>query len=137
MLGDHLEEILAGQLTPRPQDDEQASYAPMIKKEDGLIDWRQSSRQVDRHIRAMTPWPGAVTTWQGKNLKVLAASPVAGKSSPPGAPGAVWATNGAAAVVTGQGSIQLMRVQLAGKRALPIEDFLRGRPDLIGGRLGS
>jgi methionyl-tRNA formyltransferase len=137
MLGDHLGDILSGRLTPEPQDDARATYAPMIKKEDGLINWSQSNSQVDRHIRAMTPWPGAVTSWQGKLLKVLEATATSGGSFPLGTPGTIIARDGTAIVLTGQGGIQLKRVQLAGKRPLSIEEFLRGQPEFVGGQLGT
>jgi methionyl-tRNA formyltransferase len=136
MLGDHLADILSGRLASRPQDDARATYAPMIKKEDGLIDWTQSNTQVDRHIRAMTPWPGAVTTWRGKSLKVLDAAATSGNQPPPGPPGTILIENDMVVILTGQGGVRLERVQLAGKRPLPIEDFLRGQPAFIGGQLG-
>ena len=136
MLGDHLEDILSGSLRPMSQDVGQATYAPMIKKEDGRIDWSQSNVQVERHIRAMTPWPGAMTNWRGASLKVLEAEASPEEVTLPSTLGAVVESNGAAVVQTGQGVILLKRVQLAGKRPLPIEDFLRGQPGFIGGLLG-
>ncbi|HUM68807.1 MAG TPA: methionyl-tRNA formyltransferase, partial [Chloroflexota bacterium] len=69
LLRQYLPAILSGQLPARPQDDAHSTYAPMIKKEQGVINWQQSREQIDRHIRAMTPWPGAFTTWQGQTLK--------------------------------------------------------------------
>lgn len=136
MLARYLDDIIAGNLTPVPQNDDLATYAPMIKKEDGRLDWQQTSEELHRHVRAMTPWPGAFTTWQGKNLKVLVASPVIETPLPPGAPGQVVVVEDTAVVLTKDGGLALQEVQLAGKRAMPIADFLNGHPDFSGSNLG-
>jgi methionyl-tRNA formyltransferase len=137
MLTKYLPDILAGRLQAVAQDESRVTYAPLIKKEDGAIDWRQSSLYIDRQIRAMTPWPGAFTIWQGQRLKVLSAEPIAGGAWPTGAPGQVVTRDDGAAVLTGEDALELKVVQLAGKRATDIDDFLRGRPEFIGSRLGS
>lgn len=137
MLTKYLPDILAGYLQAVAQDETCATYAPLIKKEDGAIDWRQSSLYIDRQIRAMTPWPGAFTIWQGQHLKVLSAEPIARGAWSTGAPGQVVARDDVAAVLTGEGALELQVVQLAGKRATDIDDFLRGRPEFIGSQLGS
>lgn len=137
MLTKYLPDILAGYLQAVAQDETCATYAPLIKKEDGAIDWRQSSLYIDRQIRAMTPWPGAFTIWQGQHLKVLSAEPIARGAWSTGAPGQVVARADVAAVLTGEGALELQVVQLAGKRATDIDDFLRGRPEFIGSQLGS
>ncbi len=74
LLDVHLDNIVTGNLTATPQDNEQSTYAPMISKEDGRLDWQQTSSEIDRRIRAMTPWPGAFTTWQGELLKIKSAA---------------------------------------------------------------
>ncbi|MCP4429054.1 MAG: methionyl-tRNA formyltransferase [Chloroflexi bacterium] len=135
MLGDHLNDILNGRIIPTPQDDDQSIYAPMIKKEDGRLDWEQASAQLDRRIRAMTPWPGAFTTWQGKNLKIKAAEAMGGRL-PAGAPGDVVLAGETAVVLTQDGGLALKQIQLAGKKAMTAADFIRGRPDFIGSSLG-
>ncbi|MCI0398936.1 MAG: methionyl-tRNA formyltransferase [Chloroflexi bacterium] len=136
MLGQYLAGILAGRLIPTPQNDAQATYAPLIKKEAGQIDWTQSGTQIDRHVRAMTPWPGAFTTWQGKMLKVLAAAPLLDTRLPNGPAGQVEAYRDGVVILAGEGGLLLQTIQLAGKRAVSIEEFLRGRPDFIGSQLG-
>jgi methionyl-tRNA formyltransferase len=135
MIGRHLERILSGELTAVPQDDSGSTYARMIKKEEGQIDWQRPAAEIDRLIRAMTPWPGAFTTWEGHNLKVLSARLLEGSGS--GAAGLVVAQGDGAAVLTGNGKLILERVQLAGKTATAMDDFLRGRPDFVGSRLGA
>ncbi len=135
MLGSHLNDILNGRITATPQNDDQSTYAPMIKKEDGHLDWQQTSAQLDRYIRAMSPWPGAFTTWQGKSLKIKSAEPVNGRL-PTGNPGAVVTVDATAVVLTQDGGLALHQIQLAGKKAMTAADFIRGRPDFIGSKLG-
>lgn len=128
MVERHLDNILSGKLTATPQDDTLSTYAPMISKADGQLDWTESAVQLDRRIRAMSPWPGAYTSWQGKMLKVLQASPVEGVS---GEPGRVISHNNQVVVATPAGGIALHRIQLAGKRSAEIDDFVRGRQNFI------
>ncbi len=135
MLRHRLDAILDGRLNPIPQDEASSTYAPMIRKEDGAIDWRRDAATLDRHVRAMTPWPGAFTTWAGETLKVVAARsaverPVTDR------PGAVMWAAGGVAVATGEGVLLLEAVQLPGKRVTAADDFVRGRPDFIGAMLG-
>jgi len=122
---------LAGDIEPRPQDDAQATYAPMIAKSDGAIDWTRAAVEIDRMIRAFTAWPGAYTAYRGKTLKILKAhlppSERGGK-----APGTVIASEGEIAVVTGDGLLILQRVQLAGKKAMDANAFARGQRAFVG-----
>ncbi|MCC6606687.1 MAG: methionyl-tRNA formyltransferase [Anaerolineae bacterium] len=135
LLAVHLDNIVAGKLSATPQDNEKSTYAPMISKEDGRLNWQQTSAELDRRVRAMTPWPGAFTTWQGEMLKILAAR-VAGGRLPTGQPGTVIAYEEGAAVLTADGALVLEEVQLAGKRATAVADFLRGYATFIGSLLG-
>jgi methionyl-tRNA formyltransferase len=134
MLRRHLDDILAGRLLPVPQDDARATYAPMISKEAGRLDWSETAEALDRRVRAMTPWPGAFTTWGDEVLKIGSASPVPVLEA--ASPGTVMLAAGGPVVATGDGGLLLESLQLPGKRVLAAADFLRGRPDLIGARLG-
>ena len=134
LLGVHLDNIVDGKLTPVPQDDEQSTYAPMISKEDGRLNWQQTSNEIDRRIRAMTPWPGAFTTWQGELLKIKSAA-VADGRLPAGEPGKVVAYQEGAAVLTADSGLVLEEIQLAGKRVTAVPDFLRGYENFIGSTL--
>jgi methionyl-tRNA formyltransferase len=136
MIGDYLDDIIAGHLISTPQDNTLSTYAPMISKEDGRLDWQQSAAEIERRIRAMTPWPGAFTTWQGNPLKIVQAS-LNKTEMKSGLPGKVTVLGETAVVQTGSDVLQLHQIQLAGKRALTTADFLRGRPDFIGAVLGS
>jgi methionyl-tRNA formyltransferase len=132
----HLDDILQGRIEATPQEDALSTYAPTIKKQAGQLDWQRSSVDLDRQIRAMTPWPGAFTSWHGQNLKVLEAHPTSEKV-PAGQPGRVHVDQDRVLVFTGEGRLQLESVQLAGKKALNAKDFVRGRPDLVGSVLGT
>lgn len=135
LLSRSLEGILSGDLAAEPQDERLATYAPMIKKEDGQLDWQKSGIELDRQIRAMTPWPGAFTSWQGRHLKILQAAP--GRLKPlSGKPGQIVTVKDAVFVITGDGALKLDTIQLAGKKAINAEDFLRGHPDFSGSCLG-
>lgn len=123
---------LRGDILPQPQDDTQSTYAPMLKKEDGLLDFSQSAAYLVRQVRAYNPWPGSFTFWQGQRLKVLRAhaefrpSPGVGKASEQA---------DFPSVGTGEGLLVLEQVQPAGKRAMPGEVFLNGAKDWEGSLL--
>ena len=125
-----LEDWAACRIQPRPQAESSATYAPLLKKEDGLVRWEQDAATICRHIRAMQPWPGALTMWNGRQLKVLRARPIANGSSE--IPGSVIRRHKDLAVVAGSGVVILEEVQLAGKRALPAVDFVHGNGAIVG-----
>jgi methionyl-tRNA formyltransferase len=135
LLSKHLDAILNGRLPPVPQDDSQATYAPLIRKEDGRLDWHQSAEQLARRVRALTPWPGAFTIWQGKILKIIEARATGPMDLPAGRPGEVIGSTETAVVLTAEGGLQLEVLQLEGKRPVVVAEFLRGRPDFVGSRL--
>ncbi len=129
---------LRGEITPTPQDDALANYAPRISKEAGEIQWPLPAAQIARQVRAYNPWPSAYTSWRGQRLRILCAHPEPDAPLPAEAmPGQVLSAAGRAGVVTGQGVLWLDEVQLAGKRILPIEAFLRGAAGFAGSRLPS
>jgi methionyl-tRNA formyltransferase len=134
LLADQLANLLAGRLTPIAQDDTHATYAPLIGKEDGRLDWGETAVSLGRRVRAMTPWPGAFTMWQGQPLKVLAAHAVAEVDLPRGQVGVL--ADGSAVVGTAEGGLALHMVQLPGKRPLPSAEFMRGRAGFVGATLG-
>ncbi len=127
---------LAGEIQAQPQDDSMATYCRPLKKEDGRLDWTQPAVHLDRQVRACDPWPGAYTTWQGQRLKVLRA-----RAQPEwkgeALPGQVLRLDPGIGVATGQGVLELLQVQLAGKRPTAAEPFVRGQRDLVGGQLGA
>ena len=127
---------LAGEIQAQPQDPVLATYCRPLQKEDGHLDWSASALSLERQVRAYDPWPGTYTTWRGQGLKVLRARarpewPAAGE------PGQVVELEAGIGVVTGQGVLELVEVQLAGKKALAAALFARGQRDLVGGSLGT
>jgi len=135
LLVETLPAFLNGELQPRPQPDEGATYAPPLQKEDGRLDWTQPADVLDRQVRAVTPWPGAFTTWQGQRLKIVRATPVPHwRGEAP--PGTVIRLDDGYAVATGEGALRLEAVQLAGKRPMDVATFLCGQRDCLGSRLG-
>jgi methionyl-tRNA formyltransferase len=136
MLRRRLDDILAGRIQPVLQPDTGFTYAPMIAREEGEIDWSRDAAELDRLVRAMTPWPGAYTWWNGQPFKIVRARPAAGEL-PDGLPGeVVHAAEGLVVLVAG-GGLVLEEVQPAGKRAMPAGDFARGHPDWVGSVLGA
>jgi methionyl-tRNA formyltransferase len=127
---------LTSSVQARPQDETQATYCDQLTKEDGRLDWNQSAAYLDRQVRACDPWPGAHTTWQGQGLKVLRARPLPDWQGE-GQPGRVQQMGTGIGVVTGAGALQLLEVQLAGKKPMPAGQFARGQRDLVGGQLGA
>ena len=124
-------------LVAQPQDEAQVTYAALIKKEDGRIDWTQDAVRIERRIRAFHPWPSAFTTVQGKLLKIYSArveqSPVS--SSVPGT--MLASAPDQLLIATGSGALALEEVQLAGKKRLPIAAFLKGHPQTPGTVFGA
>lgn len=132
-----------GELTPRPQEEALASYAPPIRREDAIIDWTLPAVEVWRRVRAYNPWPVATTTAAGEALRIWAAWPLT--TEPDAPPGTVVALPREAetppgagfAVRCGRGSLAIVRAQRPGKRAMSGEELLRGFQELPGKRLGT
>jgi methionyl-tRNA formyltransferase len=134
LLVETLPAYLAGTLLPWPQPEEGITYAGQLRKEDGLLNWSRPAVELDRQMRAFTPWPGVFTFWRGRRLKVVWAAPLPDwRGDAP--PGTVVALEDGAAVATGEGAWCLEEVQLAGKRAMEIKVFLQGQRDFVGSRL--
>lgn len=126
---------LENDITPRAQDDDNATVTRMLKKEDGRIDWSAPAVQLERQIRAYTPWPGSFTTWDNKRLKIVEAH-VADVASNDVAPGTVQMLDAGVAVATGAGWLVLDKIQLAGKNVVTAEEFVNGYQDFVGSQLG-
>ncbi|MEW5908549.1 MAG: methionyl-tRNA formyltransferase [Thermodesulfobacteriota bacterium] len=126
VLMETLHEMETRELLPFPQDETQVSYAPMLKKEDGRIDWRQSGKAIDALIRGMTPWPGAFTFIEMTRIKIFRAAVVDVETDqPPGTvvradPEAFW-------VSTGNRVLSILEIQPASGKRLMVRDFMRGR----------
>jgi methionyl-tRNA formyltransferase len=131
LLSETLEKMKKGEIHPTPQDHSKATYAPMLKKEDGQIDWTKGAEEIDRQVRAFHPWPGAYTEWQGQILKIYKGEVRKGK--PAGKAGTVlWVGTDFIEIETGKDSYLLKEVQLEGKRRMSTRDFLSGHPVQVG-----
>jgi methionyl-tRNA formyltransferase len=134
---------LAGGIAPTPQNPALATTTRPLRKEDGRLDWTLPATTLARQIRAYTPWPGAITTWEGQRLKVLRARPLRlPPSSSTREAGVVFlarADRGRELVACGcgQGALALEMIQLEGRRALPSPEFFRGYRSIVGARLGT
>ena len=136
MLPGVLIDLAEDRLAPAPQDDSMASVTRLVKRGDGEVDWRRPAGYLERMVRAYDPWPGVFTTWYARTLKILDAS-VAEDGPRQRPPGTVFRYGGGLAVATGEGALELRRVQLAGRRAGDAADFLNGHPEIVGAVLPS
>ena len=126
-------DLLEKGIAPRiPQDNSLATYAPKLKKTDGLLDWHQPAEALATRIRAMSPWPGAYTHLAGQTLKIHSAS-VSKNSGPPSE--ILSSDPGTLRIGCGIASLDLHAVQLEGRKRLPAAEFLRGHPLPPGTRL--
>jgi methionyl-tRNA formyltransferase len=117
--------VCSGDVLPRAQNHTQATFAPMLKKEDGRIQWNQPALSIDARIRAMTPWPGAYCFLDNKRYKIHRARPIAGVSiSPPGT--VVPGFPDELRIATGDGVLSILEIQGESGKRLPVEKFLRG-----------
>jgi methionyl-tRNA formyltransferase len=127
---------LAGEIQAQPQDDALATYCDRLQKEDGELDWSRPAEYLDRQVRAYDPWPGTYTTWEGRRLRILRVRPIVDWQGE-GAPGLVVSEPSGLAVITGEGLLVLLEVQLAGKKPMAGDLFARGQRDLVGSCLGT
>jgi len=121
-----LEKIDRENLQPVPQPEEGVSYALLLKKSDGLVDWGRSSLEIYNHIRGMNPWPGSYTYFRGKMIKLHRSEPldIIRRET---RPGEILEISGGRLVVScGTGALNIRRIQAEGKRPLETEEFLRG-----------
>lgn len=135
LLVETLRGLESGAIVPQAQDHSQATYAPLLKKEDGWIDWRRPAAEVYNKIRGFLPWPGAWTRFRGKLLHIWKARPTAISSQGPA--GALATAHGKLTAICGDGAaLELTEVQLEGKKRISGQDFLNGYQPADGERLG-
>jgi methionyl-tRNA formyltransferase len=124
---------IAGNIKPQVQDNSMASYCRKLTKEEGIIDWHLSAVDLERRIKAFSPWPGTSTTWHGRQLKILTAKSLAiTGTAPVGSIIAVTEKEYGFGVVTGDGILGVLSVQYEGKRAMSATDFARGQRGFVG-----
>lgn len=131
LLLETIDRIAKNEISPVKQDPAAATYAPLLSRKDGRVDWNRDAEEIKNLIRAMTPWPCAHTTLGGKNLKILRALSGPGK----GKPGEIVSLEGESLDVgTGNGILQILSLQIEGARKMDASEFKRGRKDLREGQ---
>lgn len=121
-----LDQLSRGKLRGRSQDPTGATLAPLLKKEDGRIDWGLPADEIERRIRGLQPWPGAFTEFRGRNLHIWKAS-VAAQPVGAEARGTLVARGGKLLVACGNGTaLEIAEVQVEGRRRVSGPDFLHG-----------
>lgn len=124
LLREALPAYLRGELRAHPQPEEGVVLAPLIDKEEGRLDFARSAAELERRLRAFTPWPGAFTTFGGALLKIHRARVVEGK----GPPGELLRADAEGLVIAcGEGALALLEVQPEGKRRMSAAEFTTGR----------
>jgi methionyl-tRNA formyltransferase len=125
LLSPTLRDFINGQLMPQAQDESQASYIKVLKKEDGKIVWQESASKIERMIRAYNPWPGTYGENNGKILKIIEVSPqiLSGNNWPIGT---LFLHEGKLAIQCGQGALLILKLQPAGKKIMTATEFLNG-----------
>jgi methionyl-tRNA formyltransferase len=120
-----LKDYAAHKLKPIVQDHSKATYAPLLKKQDGRINWQRPAEELEPFIRGMTPWPGAFTFHNETRLKIFKAAPIFESVSD--APGTILkAFPDELRVVTGTGALSILEIQGPSGKRLGVADFLRG-----------
>ena len=124
-------QLKAGNLVPRQQDHSQATLAPLLKKEDGVIDWAMSAMAIANRVRGLTPWPGAYTFAGKERWTIWRAEAIAEQVN--GLPGTVTqVTKDSVHVATGNGVLVLREVQPANRRRMTVSEYLAGHPISVG-----
>jgi len=133
LLGETLARL--DELTPRPQSNHDATFAPILKKEDGLIDWSQSAFAIERRVRGFQPWPNAYTSFNSKGLTIWNGEPIASQDV---TPGEVIVAHGNDLIVScgEQTALRLIDVQPEARKRIPARDFINGMHLKVGDRLG-
>jgi methionyl-tRNA formyltransferase len=122
-----LRRLERGDLEAQPQDHARATLAPILKKEDGRIDWNLPAQEIWNRIRGLRPWPGAYTRFRGKNLHIWAATRPAADETMSLDPGTLITDRGSLRVICGQGTLlEAKEIQLEGRKRLAPRDFLNG-----------
>ena len=130
--------IAQGSLAALPQEAAGVTYAHKIEAHEGLIDWSSEAGTISRRVRALAPHPGCYTFWRGQRMKILSAGARRGSSASGHHPGEVISAVGSAITVAcGSGELSITQLQLAGKRQMSTEEFLRGTGVVPGERFSS
>jgi methionyl-tRNA formyltransferase len=135
LLLEHLPLIESNQIKSIPQDETRATYAPMIYKSDGQVDFTQPAIEIERKVRAMNPWPIAYTTYDGQAMKIWKAT--VEEATTQALPGTITeVSNRGITVATGIDSLIITEIQMPGKKKMPVSDYIKGNQIEINHVLG-
>ncbi len=126
LLLETIDELEQGTIVRVPQDDAQSSYAPMLTKELGRIDWSKPADELERLVRGLNSWPSAYTRLHGKTLKIWDADVVSASGGEPGK--VLQADKNGLVIQAGEGALRIVSLQLEGKKRMEADAFLRGYP---------
>ena len=134
LLGETLARL--DEITPQPQNDAQATFAPVLKKQDGLINWAQSAATIERRVRGLQPWPNAYTSYNSKGMIVWRAQPITSSST--SVAGEVIVAQGDDLVVGcgEQTALRLIEVQPEARKRMTARDLVNGMHVKVGDRFG-
>jgi methionyl-tRNA formyltransferase len=141
LLSETLPLIERGEIKSSPQDDRQATYAPLLKREDGLIDWQLAARDISNRVRAFQPWPGTYTLFRGGRLIIWRAREVGGEADQSGhnkaEPGTIIAVDksGINVACAGMTTLRIEELQVEGKRKVTAREFVNGMRLSVGDRV--
>ncbi len=121
---------IEGKIKPMPQDSDKATICKIISREDGHIDWNRSAKDIERQFRAFYPWPGVYTFWKDKRLKITDLS--ISKKFPAEKKGMIIEKDNRLYVACSDGSIEIKKLQLEGKKEMKAAEFLKGRGEITG-----
>lgn len=130
LLLDTLPKYYSEQIKPIPQDESKATYCQLIKKEDGKIDWTKPASEIERQVRAFTPWPGSFAYWEEKKLIIHKAKYYNDNNNQN--IGKVFKINEGIGVKCSQDALEILGLQLEGKKPMTAKEFLNGYPGIIG-----
>jgi methionyl-tRNA formyltransferase len=134
LIVDILSRIELGGLTAVPQDNSKATMAPLLKKDDGRIDWTMSAKKIHDRVRGLSPWPGAHGWLNGKLIKIIGTEAVKGS----GEPGVLYESGKDGLTIgTGSGLLRIVAIQPEGKKPMSAAEFLRGHRGSVGKKLES
>jgi methionyl-tRNA formyltransferase len=124
LLVETLEGLARGVIAPEKQNDAEATHAPLLKKEDGRIDWSQPALSIHNRVRGLQPWPGAFTVFREQPLHVWRTRTASGSTAP--SPGRILNLR-PLLVGAGDGALEILEVQLEGRKRMPAADFVNGQ----------
>jgi methionyl-tRNA formyltransferase len=132
-----VDDLPSGHVVETQQNDAEATYAPRLTKEEGLIDWRRPAEELHNHVRGMRPWPAAFSFLNGKRIVIHQARPSESAERSEALPGTVVAAGQMITVACGDGhALDLLQLQPEGRRVMPAREFVAGHGRLTGQMFG-